>query len=80
MILMGHCITGTSCQTVVPTMVSSGLLGKKIIDVSCGSHHSIALTSEGEVTKLEQGFSWRRCRLEEPCKMAVLLGTRMGTK
>lgn len=48
---------GTSCQTVVPTLVSSGLLGKKIIDVSCGSHHSIALTSEGEVFAFGQNNS-----------------------
>ncbi len=48
---------GTSCQTQVPTIVSSGLLGKKVIDVSCGSHHSIVLTSEGEVYAFGQNNS-----------------------
>jgi len=40
---------GNSCQTVVPSIVGGTLTGKKVVLISCGSHHTMALTSEGEV-------------------------------
>uniref|UniRef100_A0A8D0CL40 Regulator of chromosome condensation (RCC1) and BTB (POZ) domain containing protein 1 n=1 Tax=Scleropages formosus TaxID=113540 RepID=A0A8D0CL40_SCLFO len=43
---------GTTNQGVSPILVSANLLNKKVMDVACGSHHSMALTNEGEV------FAW----------------------
>ncbi|XP_036396582.1 RCC1 and BTB domain-containing protein 1 isoform X6 [Megalops cyprinoides] len=40
---------GTTNQGVSPVLVSANLLNKKVTEVACGSHHSMALTSEGEV-------------------------------
>ncbi|XP_020504022.1 RCC1 and BTB domain-containing protein 1 [Labrus bergylta] len=40
---------GTTNQGVSPVLVSANLLNKKITEVSCGSHHSMALTDSGEV-------------------------------
>lgn len=41
---------GTTNQGVTPTQVCTNLLVKKIIEVACGSHHSMALSSDGEVS------------------------------
>ncbi|KAL6101054.1 rcbtb1 [Pungitius sinensis] len=40
---------GTTNQGVAPVLVSANLLNKKVTDVACGSHHSMALTDLGEV-------------------------------
>ncbi|XP_076159819.1 RCC1 and BTB domain-containing protein 1 isoform X2 [Alosa pseudoharengus] len=40
---------GTTNQGVAPVLVTTNLQSKRITEVSCGSHHSMALTSEGEV-------------------------------
>lgn len=40
---------GTSNQGLTPTVVGLHPGGKIVIDVACGSHHSLALTDEGEV-------------------------------
>ncbi|XP_040057151.2 RCC1 and BTB domain-containing protein 1 [Gasterosteus aculeatus] len=40
---------GTTNQGVAPVLVSANLLNKKVTDVACGSHHSMALTDSGEV-------------------------------
>ncbi|KAA8587965.1 hypothetical protein FQN60_001159, partial [Etheostoma spectabile] len=40
---------GTTNQGVVPVLVSANLLNKKVTEVACGSHHSMALTDSGEV-------------------------------
>ncbi|CAG2119755.1 unnamed protein product, partial [Medioppia subpectinata] len=32
-----------------PIHVTSNLLGKRVVDISCGSYHTLALTDEGEV-------------------------------
>ncbi|ODN05802.1 RCC1 and BTB domain-containing protein 1 [Orchesella cincta] len=48
---------GTSCQTHVPALVCGGLTGKKVIEVACGSHHTLALTSDGEVYAFGQNNS-----------------------
>ncbi|XP_018620658.1 RCC1 and BTB domain-containing protein 2 isoform X2 [Scleropages formosus] len=43
---------GTTNHGLTPAQVSTNLLGKKVTQVACGSHHTIALTTEGEV------FAW----------------------
>ncbi|XP_061463579.1 RCC1 and BTB domain-containing protein 2 isoform X2 [Rhineura floridana] len=40
---------GTTNQSLVPCQISTNLLNKKVIEVACGSHHSMVLTSDGEV-------------------------------
>lgn len=46
--------SGNTNQGLIPSLVSSisGLQAKKIIQVACGSHHSLALTDDGEVCYL----------------------------
>ena len=39
---------GNTNQGLIPSL-TSGLQMKKVIQVSCGSHHSLALTDDGEV-------------------------------
>ncbi len=55
----GYCQlgNGSTNQGPTPTLVTTNLIGKKITAVACGSHHSMALTSEGEVRYLESIFS-----------------------
>ncbi|XP_006000619.1 RCC1 and BTB domain-containing protein 1 isoform X1 [Latimeria chalumnae] len=43
---------GTTNQGLTPVQISANLIMKKVTEVACGSHHSLALTSDGEV------FSW----------------------
>ncbi|KAI1903822.1 hypothetical protein AGOR_G00031160 [Albula goreensis] len=40
---------GTTNHGLTPAQVSANLLSKKVTEVACGSHHTIALTTEGEV-------------------------------
>ncbi|XP_012252206.2 RCC1 and BTB domain-containing protein 1-like isoform X2 [Athalia rosae] len=40
---------GSSNQGLTPTIVGLQLGGKIIVDIACGSHHSMALTDDGEV-------------------------------
>ncbi|XP_077987342.1 RCC1 and BTB domain-containing protein 1-like [Glandiceps talaboti] len=48
----GQLGNGNVNQGLVPVHLSTNLVGKKVMQVSCGSHHSLALTSDGEV------FAW----------------------
>ncbi|KAK2182866.1 hypothetical protein NP493_331g00003 [Ridgeia piscesae] len=50
----GYCQLGNggTNQGQSPSLVSTNLLGRKVIEVACGSHHSMALTSDGEI------FAW----------------------
>lgn len=43
---------GTTNQGVTPIQVCTNLLIKKVIEVACGSHHSMALSSDGDVSFL----------------------------
>uniref|UniRef100_A0A8D3BQR0 RCC1 and BTB domain containing protein 2 n=1 Tax=Scophthalmus maximus TaxID=52904 RepID=A0A8D3BQR0_SCOMX len=43
---------GTTNHGLTPALVSTNLLNKRVTEVACGSHHSIALTTDGEV------FAW----------------------
>ncbi|XP_054837859.1 RCC1 and BTB domain-containing protein 2 isoform X2 [Eublepharis macularius] len=40
---------GTTNHSTIPCQVSTNLVNKKVIEVACGSHHSMVLTSDGEV-------------------------------
>ncbi|XP_058040409.1 RCC1 and BTB domain-containing protein 1-like [Ahaetulla prasina] len=40
---------GTTNQGVTPIQISTNLLTKKVTEVACGSHHSLALSSDGDV-------------------------------
>ncbi|XP_043927003.1 RCC1 and BTB domain-containing protein 1 isoform X1 [Protopterus annectens] len=40
---------GTTNPSAAPVMISINLANKKVIDVACGSHHSMALTNDGQV-------------------------------
>ncbi|XP_061683885.1 RCC1 and BTB domain-containing protein 2 isoform X1 [Syngnathoides biaculeatus] len=40
---------GTTIHGLIPALVSTNLQNKKVTEVACGSHHTIALTTEGEV-------------------------------
>ncbi|XP_030225248.1 RCC1 and BTB domain-containing protein 1 isoform X1 [Gadus morhua] len=43
---------GTTNQCASPALVTTNLQGKRFKEVACGSHHSLALTTDGEV------FAW----------------------
>lgn len=40
---------GTTNHGLTPALVSTNLINKRVTEVACGSHHTIALTSDGEV-------------------------------
>lgn len=40
---------GTTNQGLSPVLVTANLQNKKVREVACGSHHSMALTHDGEV-------------------------------
>ncbi|KAM8974940.1 RCC1 and BTB domain-containing protein 2 [Pelodytes ibericus] len=40
---------GSTNQALTPCQVSTNLVNKKVINVACGSHHSMVSTSDGEV-------------------------------
>lgn len=42
---------GTSSQVPVPIKVETCLSNKIVVEVACGSHHTVVLTNEGEVSK-----------------------------
>jgi len=41
---------GTTNHGLTPALVSTNLLSKRVTEVACGSHHTIALTTDGEVS------------------------------
>uniref|UniRef100_A0A674JNB3 RCC1 and BTB domain containing protein 1 n=1 Tax=Terrapene triunguis TaxID=2587831 RepID=A0A674JNB3_9SAUR len=41
---------GTTNQGITPIQVCTNLLIKRVIEVACGSHHSMALSSDGDVS------------------------------
>ncbi|KAK6194794.1 hypothetical protein SNE40_000350 [Patella caerulea] len=47
----GYCQLGNggSNQGLVPSLINSGLQGKRVVQVACGSHHSMARTQDGDV-------------------------------
>ena len=53
----GYCQlgNGSSNQSTVPNLVITNLGGKKVMSVACGSHHSLIMTTEGEVSVQREG-------------------------
>ncbi|PIK54230.1 putative RCC1 and BTB domain-containing protein 1 [Apostichopus japonicus] len=47
----GYCQlgNGSTTQGMVPCVISAGLNGSKVVQVSCGSHHTLVRTDRGEV-------------------------------
>lgn len=47
----GYCQLGNNCNTqgLVPSSISAGL-SHRVAQVACGSHHSLALTTNGDVS------------------------------
>lgn len=41
---------GTTNQGIAPIQVCTNLLVKQVVEVACGSHHSMALAADGEVS------------------------------
>ena len=39
-------------QGLTPALIQNSLLGRKVVAVACGSHHSLCLTQDGDI------FSW----------------------
>jgi len=50
----GYCQlgNGSTNQGLVPALIQNSLLGRKVVQVACGSHHSVCLTADGDI------FSW----------------------
>ncbi|ESO96017.1 hypothetical protein LOTGIDRAFT_214601 [Lottia gigantea] len=49
----GYCQLGNggSSQGLIPVLVTSSLQSKRVVQVACGSHHSMARTQDGDVKK-----------------------------
>lgn len=47
----GYCElgNGSTNQGLTPTLLNTNLSTRRIIDIACGNHHSLALTDDGEV-------------------------------
>lgn len=50
---------GTTNQGIVPIQVCTNLLIKQVVEVACGSHHSMALAADGEVSTLLSFFIFK---------------------
>ena len=50
----GYCQlgNGSTNQGLTPSLIQNSLLGRKVVQVACGSHHSLCLTADGDI------FSW----------------------
>ena len=50
----GYCQlgNGSTNQGLTPALIQNSLLGRKVVQVACGSHHSLCLTADGDI------FSW----------------------
>ncbi|XP_016408301.1 RCC1 and BTB domain-containing protein 2-like [Sinocyclocheilus rhinocerous] len=70
---------GTTNHGLTPALVSTNLISKRVTEVACGSHHTIALTTEGET------YGWgyncngqlglgNNGNQQTPCRIAALQG------
>ena len=50
----GYCQlgNGSTNQGSVPNLITVNLTGRKVVEVACGSHHSLVRTYDGEVRLL----------------------------
>ncbi|XP_064615114.1 RCC1 and BTB domain-containing protein 1-like isoform X2 [Liolophura sinensis] len=82
----GYCQlgNGNSNQGMAPNLITTNLQSKKIVQVACGSHHSLGLTEEGEI------FAWGQNNCGQigsgtttnqptPRKVTAIIGTRKAT-
>lgn len=81
----GYCQLGNggSTQGVSPTLVSTNLQGKRVSKVACGSHHSLALTLEGEIyawgqNNCGQVGSGTTTNQPTPRKVIAVIGSRVA--
>ncbi|XP_015183789.1 PREDICTED: RCC1 and BTB domain-containing protein 1-like isoform X2 [Polistes dominula] len=56
---------GSTIHGLTPTRVGMPLTEKNVIDIACGSHHSLALTDEGEI------YAWGQNNCGQTYSMAV---------
>ncbi|XP_021346916.1 RCC1 and BTB domain-containing protein 1-like [Mizuhopecten yessoensis] len=82
----GYCQLGNggSMQGLFPFLVSTNLQGKKVTKVACGSHHSVALTQEGEIyawgqNNCGQVGSGTTTNQSTPRKVMAVIGTKFVT-
>ena len=40
---------GSTNQGLTPAVIQNSLLGRKVVEVACGSHHSLCLTADGDI-------------------------------
>ncbi|WAR10568.1 RCBT1-like protein [Mya arenaria] len=75
----GYCQLGNggSTQGIMPILVSTNLQGKRVSKVACGSHHSMALTLEGE-NNCGQVGSGTTTNQPTPRKVIAVLGSRVA--
>jgi RCC1 and BTB domain-containing protein len=52
---------GTTNQGIAPIQVCTNLLIKQVVEVACGSHHSMALAADGEVSVLPLFIYFLKC-------------------
>ncbi|KAH3708324.1 RCC1 and BTB domain-containing protein 1-like isoform X2 [Dreissena polymorpha] len=81
----GYCQLGNggSTQGVVPLLVSTNLQGRRVSKVACGSHHSMALTIEGEIyawgqNNCGQVGSGTTTNQPTPRKVIAVIGSRVA--
>lgn len=81
----GYCQLGNggSGQGLTPTLISTNLQGKKILRVACGSHHSMALSQEGEIfawgqNNCGQVGSGSTTNQPTPRKVVAVIGNKMA--
>ncbi|KAK3601331.1 hypothetical protein CHS0354_011933 [Potamilus streckersoni] len=80
----GYCQLGNggSVQGIVPVLISSNLPSHKVCKVACGSHHSMALTTEGEIyawgqNNCGQVGSGTTTNQPTPRKVIAVIGSRV---
>lgn len=82
----GYCElgNGTCNQGLTPILVNMPTLGaglnmKRIVDIACGSHHSLVLTEDGEVSH-DQSTMTTPIYHSYEIERSFNLGVRLGTK
>lgn len=81
----GYCQLGNggSTQGLSPSLINTNVLGKKVTKVACGSHHSMALTQDGEIyawgqNNCGQVGSGTTTNQPTPRKVMAVIGSKMA--